>query len=109
MSTLELTKEVLDKTIEDNEIVLIYFWASWCLPCRMFAPIFDAAAEKHNDIVFAKCDTEAQQELAAAFGIRSIPTLAVFREKIPVFMQPGALPASALDDLIEQVKSLYME
>ena len=109
MATLELTKEVLDKTIADNDIVLIDFWASWCGPCRMFAPTFEAAAEKHSDIVFAKCDTEAQQELAASFAIRSIPTLAVFRGQIPVFMQPGALPASALDDLIEQIKGLDMD
>jgi thioredoxin 1 len=107
-ATIDLTAETFSSTIESNDIVLIDWWASWCGPCRMFAPIFDEAATKHPDLVFAKVDTEAQQELAGAANIRSIPTLMVFRENVLVFSQAGALPAHALDDLISQVKALDM-
>jgi thioredoxin len=109
MATIELTKENLDSTIENNDIVFIDFWAEWCGPCKMFGPIFKAASDKYTDIVFASCNTEQQQEVAGTFGIRSIPTLAVFREKILIFMQPGALPAAALDEIIEKVKELDMD
>jgi thioredoxin 1 len=108
MAAKELTLDNFNDTIESNSIVLIDFWASWCGPCRTFKPIFEAAAEAHPEITFATCDTEAQQELAAEFGIRSIPTLAIFREKVLVFAQPGMLPAEALEDLIGQVKALDM-
>jgi thioredoxin 1 len=108
MSVKELTTNNFNETIEGNKIVLIDFWASWCGPCRAFKPIFEAAAEMHPEITFGSCDTEAQQELAAAFGIRSIPTLAIFREKVLVFSQPGMLPAEALEDLIGQVNALDM-
>jgi len=109
MPTIELTKDNLDSTIEDNAIVLIDFWAEWCGPCKMFGPIFKAASDKYPDIVFASCNTDLQQEVAGSFGIRSIPTLAVFREKILVFMQPGALPASALEEIIQKVQELDMD
>jgi thioredoxin 1 len=109
MPTIELTKDNLDSTIENNNIVLIDFWAEWCGPCKMFGPIFKSASDKYTDIVFASCDTDKQQEVAGSFGIRSIPTLAVFREKILVFMQPGALPAAALEEIIEKVKELDMD
>ena len=109
MATIEMTSENLDSTIENNDIVLIDFWADWCGPCKSFAPVFTAAAEKHTDVAFAKVDTEAQQTLAGQFGIRSIPTIAAFREKVMVFMQPGALPASALEELIGQIKGLDMD
>lgn len=108
MAAKELTLDNFNDTIENSSIVLIDFWASWCGPCRAFKPIFEAAAEAHPEITFATCDTEAQQELAAEFGIRSIPTLAIFREKVLVFAQPGMLPAEALEDLIGQVKALDM-
>ncbi|HVT78147.1 MAG TPA: thioredoxin [Acidimicrobiales bacterium] len=109
MSTVALSAETFEPTIRDNDIVLVDWWASWCGPCRMFAPVFEAAATKHEDIVFGKIDTEAEQALAGAAGIRSIPTLMLFREGVLLFSQPGALPAAALDDLIAQARALDME
>ena len=112
MPTIESTNIAIDKfesTIQDNGIVLIDFWAAWCGPCRSFAPVFEKASEKHGDIVFAKVDTEAQQELAAAFQITSIPTLMAFRDQILLYAQPGALPANALESLIDQIKALDMD
>ena len=109
MATIELTEANFQETIEGNDIVLVDWWASWCGPCRMFAPIFEAAAEEHPDIVFGKVDTEAQRGLAAAGNIMSIPTLMVFREKVLVFSQPGALPAAALQEVITKVRELDMD
>ena len=109
MTTVTITLANVEKTVLDNDIVLLDFWAAWCGPCRMFAPTFEAASEKHPDAVFGKVDTEDQQALAARFNIRSIPTLVVFKEKIPVFSQPGALPAAALEELIGKVKELDMD
>lgn len=109
MATVELTAESFAETIEGNGIVLVDWWAAWCGPCRMFAPVFEKASEEHSDVVFGKVDTEAEQSLAAQAQISSIPTLMIFRDGILLFSQPGALPAPALEDLIGQVKALDMD
>jgi thioredoxin 1 len=108
MSTVHATKDNFNDIIEKNGIVMVDFWAEWCGPCVRFAPVFEAASAKHTDVVFAKVDTEEQQELAGAFGIRSIPTLMVFRDQVLLFEQAGALPAAVLDDLLGQIKALDM-
>jgi thioredoxin 1 len=109
MATTALDIETFDDTVSGDGIVLVDFWASWCGPCRNFAPIFEAAAEEHPDIVFAQVDTEANQELSGGLGIRSIPTLMIFRDGILLFSQAGALPAPALGSLIEQTRALDMD
>ncbi|GAA2736354.1 thioredoxin [Streptomyces nogalater] len=108
-STVELTKENFDEMVSGNEFVLIDFWASWCGPCRSFAPVYEKAAEENPDLVFGKVDTEAQPELAAAFEIQSIPTLMIVRDQVAVYAQPGALPEQALADLIKQARALDMD
>ena len=109
MATIDVTKDTFEDIIQKNETVLVDFWAEWCGPCRSFAPTFEAMSEKYPDVVFAKVDTEDQQELAGAFNIRSIPTLMVFRDQIILYSQPGALTANYLEDLITQVNELDMD
>ncbi len=109
MATIALNKDNFESTIVDNDMVLVDFWADWCGPCKMFAPVYDKVSESYPDVVFAKVDTEEQQELASYFQIRSIPTLMVFRDKIGIFSQPGALPEAALTDLIDQAQALDMD
>ena len=108
MPVLELNDENFEQTVLNNDFVVIDFWAPWCGPCRGFAPVYEAASEKHEDIVFAKVNTEEQQGLAAHFQVRSIPTLVIFREKVIIYAQPGALPAGAFDDLIARAKEVDM-
>ncbi|HVW35417.1 MAG TPA: thioredoxin [Acidimicrobiia bacterium] len=108
MPTQEITKDTFNDTINNNDIVLVDWWASWCGPCRQFAPVFEQASEQHADIVFGKIDTEAQPELSAMAQITSIPTIMAFREGILIFSQPGALPASSLEELIGKVRELDM-
>jgi thioredoxin len=108
MATVELTKDNFEQTVSGNPIVIVDFWAPWCGPCRGFAPVFETASEAHPDVVFAKVNSDEQQELAGAFNIRSIPTLMVFREKVILFQQAGALPGQALEQVLTQAKSLDM-
>lgn len=108
MATRELTSDTFDAVTHDNDIVVVDFWAGWCAPCRMFAPIFERVSADHPDIVFGKVDTEAEPELAARFDVRSIPTVVVFREGVIVYADAGALPAPVLEDLVSQVRGLDM-
>jgi len=108
VATVQLTKDNFEPTIAGNSMVIVDFWAPWCGPCRSFAPVFDAASEKYPEIVFAKVNTDEEQELAAKFQIRSIPTLMILREQVILFSQPGALHASALENIIEQARAVDM-
>ncbi|MFD8589424.1 thioredoxin [Streptomyces sp. NPDC059637] len=109
MATVELTKDNFDEVVTGGGIVLVDFWAAWCGPCRMFAPVFERVSERHQDVVFGKVDTEAQPELAGAFQISSIPTLMVVRDKVVLYSQPGALPEQALEELVTKARELDMD
>lgn len=109
MATTDLTIAEFENTVSSDGIVFVDFWAEWCGPCKSFAPVFEAAAEKHDDINFTKVDTEAEQELSGALAIRSIPTLMIFRDGVQLFSQAGAMPAAALEDIITQVRALDMD
>jgi thioredoxin 1 len=109
MATVDLTKENFEDVVTKNDLVIVDFWAPWCGPCKGFAPVFETASDQHPDVVFAKVNTEEQQELAGHFAIRSIPTLMVFREKVILFSQAGALPASALESVVTQAQALDMK
>lgn len=109
MATTDITAQTFEETIEKNDIVIVDFWAEWCGPCKSFAPIYDEVSEKHDDIVFGKIDTEAEQELAGHFQIRSIPTLMIFREQVVLFSQPGMLNAAQLEEVIGKVKEVDMK
>ncbi len=109
MSTVALTQDNFEQVVTGNEMVIIDFWAPWCGPCKAFAPTFDEASEKHADVVFAKVNTDEQQEIAQAFAIRSIPTLMLFRQNVVLFQEAGVLPASALDEVLGKARALDME
>lgn len=109
MATVELTRENFKDTIDSNSLVLVDFWAEWCGPCRMFAPTYEDVSDRYPDAVFGKVNTEMQRELAQMFGIRSIPTLMIFRDQIIIFSQPGALPSSALEDVVQKAQALDMD
>jgi thioredoxin 1 len=109
MSTIELTKDNFEEVVTKNDIIIVDFWAPWCGPCKGFAPVFEAASEKHTDVVFAKVNTDEQQDVAGHFAIRSIPTIMVFREQVVLFSQAGALPGEALESIVTQAKALDMK
>ena len=109
MATIELTKDNFEQTVTGSNMVVVDFWAPWCAPCRSFAPTYEAASERHEGVVFAKVNTEEEQELAAAFNIRSIPTLMLFREQVILYAEPGALPPPALEEIITKAKAVDME
>ena len=109
MAVVELTKENFEQVVTSNPTVIVDYWAPWCGPCKGFAPVFESVAEKHPDVVFAKVNTDEEQEIASHFQIRSIPTLMVFRDQVIVFSQPGALPQGAFEQVVEKAKSLDMD